>query len=183
MLYDGATPVLVDVGIGTYTRFTFSEHRYDMIPWVKADNHNVPAFDGEVQRYGREYRSDGFSVEDDRIEISFASAYNEEVGLKELKRELTFSDSGIVCTDSIVREGGAGRVREVFMSALPVRIEDNAAVIGEKYRLRASVGNVGCEYVPFEDTALERDWGVMGVNRVTVEARDADRIEIRVDII
>ena len=166
-----------------YTRFTFSKYRYDMIPWVKADNHNIPTIDGEVQRYGREYRADSFFVSEDRIEISFASAYPESAGLKELRRELSFCESGMVCVDTVSKKSGAACVSEVFMSVLPVRIEDNTAVIGERYRLSASVGRVGCEYLRFEDTALERDWKADGVNRITVDVEDADRIEIRVDII
>ena len=181
-LYDEQKAVLVDVGIGTYTRFTFSEYRYDMIPWVKAENHNVPAFDGITQQYGRKYYADSFSATDDEIKISFASAYPKEAGLSLLERKLSFTESGMSCLDSFVLEkGNVGRVREVFMSVMPVEVVENTAVIDGKYRISASAGRVSCEFIKFEDSSLEGTWKTEGVTRICFDAEGVDEIEIRVD--
>ena len=183
-LYDAQRAVLVDVGIGTYTRFTFSEYRYDMIPWVKAENHNIPAFDGITQQYGRKYYADSFSATDDEIKISFASAYPKEAGLSSLERRLSFTESGMSCVDSFARENGnVGRVREVFMSVMPVEVDGNSAVIDGKYRITASAGSVSCEFIKFEDSSLEGTWKTEGVTRICFDAEGVDELEIRVDII
>ena len=184
VFHDREKPVLVDVGIGTYTRFTFSEHRYDMIPWVKGENHIIPAFDGITQQYGREYHTDSFNATEDSITVSFASAYPKEAGLISLERKLSFTENGMKCVDRFEREGDKrGKVREVFVSVLPVEIKGNAAIIDKKYRLSASAGSIGSEFVPFEDKTLENDWKTDGVTRIWFDAESVCEIEMRVDII
>ena len=176
--------MLTDIGIGGYTRFTFSEHRYEMIPWVKAENHVIPAFDGIGQQYGRQYHADSFSASDEEISISFASAYPKEAALRSLERKLDFTDSGMRCVDKFEREGAkSGSVREVFISVLPVEIVENAAIIGGKYRLSASAGSISTEYVKFDDASLEHSWKTDGATRICIDAEGVGEIEIRVDII
>ena len=183
-LYDGTAAVLVDVGIGVYTRFTFSEHRYDMIPWVKAENHVLPSFDGITQRCGREYRADSFSATDEEISISFASAYPKEAELLSLERKLSFTESGIRCVDSFARKDAKqGSVRETLMCVLPVENVDNTVVIGGKYRVSTSAGIISTEFIKFDDVSLEHSWKTDGVTRICIDADGVDELEIRVDII
>lgn len=180
--YDGTDVILADIGINTYTRFTFSEHRYTMIPWVKAENHTIPAFNGVGQQYGLQYRADSFTADDDKIEISYASAYPSEAGVLDVKRVLTVNESGMKCIDSFkFADESKKNTREMFICVLPVRIEDNCAIIGEKYRIRSSAGTAMCEFVPFEDKTLERDWKEEGMTRICFDADGLDEIEIIVE--
>ena len=101
VFYDGLTPVLIDVGIDTYTRFTFDKkYRYDKIRWTQSIYHNLPVVNGVAERYGSEFCADSFAAKEDRIEVSFANAYPDEAGIKELYREALLSDKGISITDS-----------------------------------------------------------------------------------
>ena len=180
--YDGLDPILADVGIGIYTRFTFSEHRYTMIPWVKAENHTIPAFNGVGQQYGVQYRADSFAATDDKIEISFASAYPSEAGVLDVKRVLTVNEKGMKCVDSFkFADDTKKQTREVFVCVLPVRIEDNCAIINESFRLSASAGKLSSEFVPFEDLSLERSWKKDGMTRILFDADGVDEIEICVE--
>ena len=177
-------PVLADLGIGIYTRFTFSDQRYNMVEEVKAENHSIPAFDGVAQKYGRKYCADSFEAREDEIKISFASAYPKEAGLVSLERRLSFTDNGMKCVDCFERERGTdGKVREVFISVMPVEIADNMAIIGGRYRLFANVGKISAEYKEFNDAHLEREWRSKGYTRICFDAEDIDEIEIKVDII
>ena len=177
-------PVLADLGIGVYTRFTFSEHRYDMVEEVKAANHTIPAFDGVTQQYGRGYRADSFEANEDEIKISFASAYPKEAGLVSLERRLSFIENGMKCVDHFERESGTdGKVSEVFISVLPVEIKDGAAIIGGRYRLSSNVGQVRGEYKKFNDASLEKSWKTDGYTRICVDAEGIDEIEIKLEII
>jgi hypothetical protein len=46
-LYYGTSPILVDIGISTYTKFTFDKTtRYTMIPWTRSAYHNLPLVNG-----------------------------------------------------------------------------------------------------------------------------------------
>ncbi len=183
VLYEGDTPILVDVGINTYTKDTFSsETRYVKIPWTRGSYHNIPIVNGQEQSNGRSYRSDRFEAEDAEIRISFESAYAEDAGLSSLCRTLTLSDEGCTLTD---RFGFASEdqqtVKEVFMSILPVRAEGNTVILGERYRLSASAGDISLEWVPFEDARLSSDWKTDGVTRILVECENRSDITVKVE--
>jgi hypothetical protein len=173
----------VDVGINTYTKDTFSAAtRYVKIPWTRGSYHNIPMVNGQEQPNGRRYRSDRFEAEDAEIRISFESAYAEDARLSSLCRTLTLSDEGCTLTD---RFGFASedqqRVKEVFMSILPVRMEESTAILGERYRLSASEGDISLEWVPFEDARLSSDWKTDGVTRIFVECKNRSDITVKVE--
>ncbi|WP_425476307.1 hypothetical protein [Paraflavitalea speifideaquila] len=55
-MYIDQTPVLIDAGVGTYTRQTFSSERYTI--WTMQSNyHNLPLINGVPQQFGARYRS------------------------------------------------------------------------------------------------------------------------------
>ena len=182
-VYDGTTPVLVDVGIGTYTRYTFEpKTRYTLIPWTRAMNHNIPLINGVEQREGDAFRADGFSVEEGKAEISFADAYPKEAGVAGVRRTLTLNENGVTCTDCFAFVSAErNAVCEVLMSVLPVRIENNTAILGEKYRISADCGKLSFEFLPFEDEKLEREWECDGVARITVSLDGAECITLTVE--
>lgn len=181
-LYDNENAVIADIGIGVYTKFTFSKHRYDMIPWVKGDNHNIPIINGVPQQYGKQYRADAFVADDKKIEISFGSAYPLSVGVKSLKRALSFTDGGMKCVDSFeFADGARAEISEVLISVLPVRIEGNDAILGEKYRIKANASSVYTEYLPFEDAPLENSWKTKGMTRIVLEFSGISTAEILID--
>ena len=179
-LYFGDEPVLIDVGIGTYSRDTFSENRYVTVPWTRGDNHNIPIVNGVFEVYGKEYRADAFSAENGRISVSFAGAYAPEAELKALTRELKIEDGAAVCTDRFEFAGYKTSVTEVLMSTLGVKVNGNTATLGDKYVIRASVGRFSSEFMPFNDPILEKNWGVLGVNRITLMVNGEKEIVITV---
>lgn len=182
-LNDGATPLLVDVGIGTYTRFTFQKAtRYTMIPWTRSVNHNLPIMNGAEQPFGEQFRADGFSADEEKISISFASAYPEEAGIAKLDRTLFLSDTTMTCTDRFAwKDENTATVTEVLMAVLPARVEENAVILGEKYRLEASCGKMDIEFIPFRDEKLEEAWDCEGINRITITADKVTEICIKVE--
>ena len=181
-LYEGDTPVLVDVGIGIYTRFTFQQStRYTMIPWTRSITHNLPIVGGVEQKFGAEFKADRFDATEESIEISFADAYPAEAGLSSLVRTLTLDEESLAVTDQFAFSGNAQPVpvTEVLMSTLPVRMEDGDVILGERYRVSAS-GRVRTEWMAFADAALENDWKTDGVTRILIENEDPDRVTVRV---
>ena len=180
--FDGDTAVLIDVGTAAYTRFTFSNLRYTAIPWTQSQNHNLPVVNDAQQQAGADFRADGFSVQNGKIEISFAKAYPAQSSLTELKRTLTLSDNGMVCEDAFQFDDKANsKVTEVLVTALDVRIQNGAAIIGEKYRVYADCGIVETDFLPFQDQGLESDWKADGITRIMFTAEKADKITISVE--
>ena len=55
-LYVNTIPVLIDAGVGTYTRQTFSSERYTI--WTMQSNyHNLPMINGVPQSFGQNYKA------------------------------------------------------------------------------------------------------------------------------
>ena len=182
ILYAGNDPVLVDVGINTYTRFTFDkETRYAMIPWTRSAYHNLPMINGVEQRYGSNFASDAFSVSPDALSCSFAGTYPAEAGVSRATRAIDFTKNGLQLTDRFTFAGDAKKVTEVLMAVLPVRAEDDAVIIGERFRVRATGAKIATEYVPFADAPLERDWECEGVTRILLDFENTEEICIEVE--
>ena len=55
-LYVNTIPVILDAGVGTYTKQTFGKDRYTI--WTMQSNyHNLPMINGIPQKYGQEYKA------------------------------------------------------------------------------------------------------------------------------
>ncbi len=86
-------PLLIDVGVGTYTSKTFSEQRYEI--WsMQSSYHNLPDINGASQPHMIQWRSDYFAAHDHgsgaTIEIGIASAYPAAANLADFQRTLHF---------------------------------------------------------------------------------------------
>lgn len=181
MLYHKTTPVLIDVGINTYTRFTFTPAtRYTMIPWTRSITHNLPIVGGVEQKFGAEFKADRFDATEESIAISFANAYPVESGLSSLLRAVTLEEDAVTVTDQFAfSKGNAIPVTEVLMSILPVRMEGGDVILGERYRISAN-GAIRTEWMAFEDAELENDWKTDGVTRILIENESPNRVTVRV---
>ncbi|MCZ2146834.1 MAG: heparinase II/III-family protein [Bryobacterales bacterium] len=91
IVYADGEPVVIDVGVETYTAKTFSSRRYEI--WtMQSAYHNLPAIGGVMQSAGREYaaRDVAYRADDDMAEFSLnlEGAYPEAAGLRSWKRVL-----------------------------------------------------------------------------------------------
>lgn len=182
-LYDGSTPVLVDVGINTYTGLHFKrETRYTAIPWTRSCNHNVPFVNGTEQKSAREHCAEDFAVREGEITVSFAGAYPEGAGVEKLTRTLKMTDNGMSFTDIFAFKDEKKRaVCEVLMAVLPVRVAGDAVILDGRYLLRSGGAKISAEYVPFADEKLEADWHVQGVTRICFDFENVEKICIEVE--
>src|SRR5581483_438120 len=94
MLYADGEPVLIDVGVETYTVKTFSPERYDI--WtMQSAYHNLPTINGVMQAHGRRFAArDVRQAADDReasIEMDLAAAYPAEAAVQSWKRRLVLT--------------------------------------------------------------------------------------------
>jgi hypothetical protein len=89
IVYHDGLPVLIDVGVGTYTAKTFSDRRYEI--WtMQSAYHNLPTINGVMQKDGREFRARDVSYKADGKSAAFrldiAGAYPEEAGVASWQR-------------------------------------------------------------------------------------------------
>lgn len=90
-------PLLIDVGVGVYTRQTFGPDRYGI--WTMQSSwHSVPEIDGFAQAPGREYtarRVQGLlSASDAELSMDLAGAYPAEAGIRSWHRAIRLDRNG-----------------------------------------------------------------------------------------
>lgn len=90
LAWDGH-PVVIDAGVGEYTRGTFSAERYDI--WtMRSSYHNVPQIGAWEQHAGRGFaaRDAGVDLDGERavFRVDLAGAYPAEAGIRHWLREV-----------------------------------------------------------------------------------------------
>ncbi|MFC1762584.1 heparinase II/III family protein [Planctomycetota bacterium] len=80
LVYYDAEPILIDVGVATYTRQTFSDERYSI--WtMQSGFHNVPTINGQDQPYGKQYKAKHTKLDSSErktsYEVDMTTAYSE----------------------------------------------------------------------------------------------------------
>lgn len=82
------TPILIDAGVGTYTRQTFSSERYTI--WtMQSDYHNLPQINGVSEKYGKKYKATEVRATKNSFLANIATAYPPEAKVKKWIRSYT----------------------------------------------------------------------------------------------
>ena len=95
VLYIRDIPVLVDAGVGTYTKQTFSKDRYSI--WsMQCDWHNLPMINGVAQPFGRKYRARNAqcNLKQGTFSLELAGAYPEEAACRSWVRAYRLTMKG-----------------------------------------------------------------------------------------
>jgi hypothetical protein len=91
IIYADGRPLLIDIGVETYTAKTFSSNRYDI--WtMQSQYHNLPAINGVQQKDGREYHAENphflSTAKQVRFSLNIAKAYPAEACVNSWIREI-----------------------------------------------------------------------------------------------
>ncbi len=165
-LYVQNMPVIIDIGVGTYTRQTFSNERYSI--WtMQSDYHNLPKINGVSQRDGGKFHATQTScdAESKTFSTNIASAYPPEAKVKDWTRTCSLGSDGLKVTDAYVLDDILAAPTLHYMTwaepntSTPGRVvldKDGRKVTMEydSAQLSASV-----EKIPVTDKALTRVWG------------------------
>ena len=102
VVYYEGRPVIIDTGVGEYTKKTFSPQRYEL--WFMQSNyHNLPAFGGVAQNPGGRYASSDevYDPESGAVSMELKGAYPPSAGIVSYRRSAVLENDGeIVITDS-----------------------------------------------------------------------------------
>lgn len=185
VVYRDGAPVLIDVGVETYTAKTFSGRRYDI--WtMQSAYHNLPTINGVMQKDGREFAAKDLRYRaDDRIAelaMDIAPAYPKEAGVKAWSRTLRLErGKRVVMRDSFELEKAeappawsfmtvrrpvpAGEGRISLESAEGKAKGEAISLLYDGKRLDAVI-----EPIPISDGRLRSAWGET-IYRVILKAR------------
>lgn len=102
MVYYNGNPVIIDAGVGRYTKQTFSSERYKL--WfMQSGYHNLPSFGGIDQCAGARFTATEKELSSAECSISceLKYAYPEAAGIESYKRQVSMKD-GIVTVEEKV---------------------------------------------------------------------------------
>ena len=168
IVYSNGQPVLIDVGVGTYTRQTFSSRRYEL--WFMQSNyHNLPTFDGMGEMQGAEYCSsdEQYDADEGSLSLQLAGAFRPEVGVKSFRRKAILTDGKITVSDDITLD----KEREIdfhFMCCVaPVLNKPGEIALAEGRALRYDP-SLECEIEEFFSEGLNAKaaWGTENLWRI-----------------
>lgn len=168
VMLDGQ-PRIVDVGVETYSRKTFSPERYDI--WcIRGNSHNAPVVNEYEQVAGSEHRATNVDFADDGVKCKLAMNLEEifpkEAGVKSLRREIILDRAGssISVTDNLESNQTPATATVTLYACPPVDVVDDGSItIGPgSRRLILNAGptvDARVEAVLIEDTKLRSTWG------------------------
>lgn len=103
IVYADGTPLIIDIGMGTYTRQTFSQGRYDLL-YCRSAYHNVPLINGFEQHEGRRYKAKSVKYSNQEeltlFSLDLSDAYPQETSVRKWKRTILLDhNKGITITE------------------------------------------------------------------------------------
>ena len=102
MVYYNGKPVIIDAGVGRYTKQTFSNDRYKL--WfMQSGYHNLPSFGGVDQHDGKRFAASNIVFDSEKRSISseLKNAYPSEAGIESYVRRVSF-DGTVTVEESVV---------------------------------------------------------------------------------
>ncbi|MDF1515706.1 MAG: heparinase II/III family protein, partial [Anaerolineae bacterium] len=129
---DGA-PVIVDAGVETYTKKTFSDQRYDIWTMQSAYHSLLPTLDGIQQQPGKSFSAQDVAYRTDGIQTQFtldlAGAYPASAGLESMQRTWTHqSGAGVEICDILVFNKLIGEIVLSLLTPCQVNLDQMGVI-------------------------------------------------------
>ncbi len=161
ILYKDGRPLLIDVGVESYTAKTFSDRRYEI--WTMQSSwHNLPEFDpagGQYQQLpGPDARAEHVEVDPDLggLSMDIAAAYGPVPGLGTYHRRMALDASGLTVEDATDYPGA---VALSLMSAEKPEAAGNTVRFGTLGQaVVRGADRITWEAVPVRDERLRAAW-------------------------
>lgn len=103
IVYHNVHPIIIDIGVGTYTSQTFSKQRYELFNFRSA-YHNVPLINGCEQQAGKHFKANDVIYRKKRnfasLKLNIATAYPKEAHVEKWQRTVKLKrDKGVEITE------------------------------------------------------------------------------------
>ena len=156
ILFLDGEPAVVDAGNMVYTAKSFSAERYTL--WnVRAEWHNLPIIGRYEQREGAEHAARNVKKTPDGMEMNLETTYDDEAGVRELKRRFELHADGLRLTD----EGRLQKAQQVTWIFLlrEQPVWENGQVRSGKLVISCPEGlSFAAEEKPVTDVRMARNW-------------------------
>lgn len=160
-LYRDGRPLLIDVGVETYSKKTFSPQRYEI--WTMQSGwHNLPQFDPDGAKYdqqpGAAFAAADVTVTDalDGLAMDLAPAYGSVPGLGRYRRSVHLTDTGLTLRDET---DYPGTVALTLMSVEKPAVDGDTVAFGALAAAAVTgADKIVTETVPITDPRLRQAW-------------------------
>ena len=173
ILYSNGNPVIIDVGVGVYTKQTFSPDRYKLW-YMQSGYHNLPSFDGVCQRNGADFsaRDEVYNSADGSFSAEIAGAYPKEAGILSYRRYAKLDGMEAVITDEI-ELNEEKEINFHFMSPeKPTLVSEGDILLAEDCHLRFDRGlSAKIEEFLSEGLDSKQAWGSEYLWRIHLKTR------------
>jgi hypothetical protein len=169
ILYYNGQPAIIDAGVGTYTRQTFSPDRWKI--WtMQSQYHNTPTINGQQQPPGKQYKAENVAFENRGREVRFqadlAGAYPEEAMVRNWFRTISLRrGKSITVTEDFRLEKNEGGTSVNIMTCLMPQLGPDGTVLlkGKDFTLVMEYDDrrtaLQIEKKDITDPRLTRIWG------------------------
>jgi len=158
ILYHKGEPVLIDVGVGTYTRTTFSKDRYSL--WtMQSLYHNVCNFGSIGQEAGKEYRATDIKEPyAASISMHLEKAYPTEAKVNSYVRSVLFDKEKEIISVREDTDGELPSVLTLMTRNKPLERQDGNYLVGGACLTFYGNHRETIETIPVTDERLKEAW-------------------------
>ena len=168
IVYNNREPIIIDIGVGTYTSQTFSQRRYELFN-CRSAYHNVPIINGYEQQEGRNYKAKKVSNSDNPEQTLFSldlsEAYPQEAGVKKWERTILVSkENGITITEDYRLNQYLQPVEIILICCGQASMSGNSNIIinNGKSQSQLSFDNrqttARIEKIDYQDATIQNSW-------------------------
>ena len=155
-IYKNGMPFLIDIGVESYTKKTFSPQRYEI--WTMQSGwHNLPTFDGVQQLPDAEYAARDVRTTETSITGELSGAYPLLSGLTTYHRTVSVSEQGISLQDETDYSGIVELTLLTEQKPTPAPDGLTMGTLGG-IRFDAQAVQAGVMSVPITDPRLRTAW-------------------------
>ena len=167
MVYYNGNPVIIDTGVGAYTKQTFSKDRYKL--WfMQSGYHNLPSFDGVDQRDGGKFRATEteFDPVARSIKTELKYAYPSEAGVESYVRRVSF-DGTVIVEENVVLSEAKEIDFHMMLAKAPVLLEGSEIALPED-RVLTYDPSLTAELEEFDPVGMDalHSWGTKKLYRL-----------------
>ncbi|MFO7933436.1 MAG: heparinase II/III family protein [Bacteroidales bacterium] len=196
IVYLDGQPVLIDVGVGTYTKKTFGPRRYEI--WtMQSAFHNLPTINGVMQNNGLDFKAENVRYESSQrnamFALNMARAYPQEAEVRSYRRSIVLNrGKSVELSDHYILKEWKEPVLLHLMTPMEVDTNEEGEVIltGRENGLEpvhiyyeADKLSASAETIKIEDKKLQNVWGDE-LTRIILQVRsEAPEDEIKIIII
>ncbi len=189
ILYLDGKPAIIDAGVETYTKKTFSDQRYDI--WtMQSQYHSLPTVNGVMQANGADFKASDvrYAAGEDEVlfSLDLAGAYTAEAGLRSLERTLRLErGEQVTLTDRYELSEVKGPFTLSLLTAARPSIESPGNIRLAETGLNISFSGErftpSIEVIEIDDSRLRASWGEKIYRVVLTMEEVQDQGEYRVE--